>query len=323
MYKSLYTLCIAAVLLLSPASGGCSGASAQDLRPYERLLQQADMQRDLEYIASDEVEGRESGSPGRMMVERYIVGRFKALGLKPWNWSYTQSVPLSDSVVMRNVVGWIPAVRPSDEYIIIGAHYDHIGKLAGRIYNGADDNASGVTVMLSLAQLFSAMKADGAGPRKNLIFIAFDGKEHNLGGSTYFVRTLEIPRKQITCAVNMDMIGTHLVPPGVNDSYMFALGENTLKECYRGYLEYICRKPLYKMDLDLTFYGSRNFYQMMYETSDQHPFVRAGIPAVLFTSAFHEHTYRPTDDVDIIDFPLLRRRTLVIFNFVARLCRDE
>ena len=298
-------------------------ARAQDLRPYERLLSQEDMQRDLGTIASDDMEGRESGSNGKFLCERFLVTEFKSMGLKPWHWSYTQSVPLSDSVMLRNVVGWIPAVRPSEDYIIIGAHYDHIGKLAGHIYNGADDNASGVAAMLSIARLFARMKANGEGPRKNLIFVAFDGKEHNLGGSTYFVKHLEIPHKNITCAVNIDMIGTHLVPPGINDSYMFALGENTLKECYRGYLEYICRKALYKMDMDLTFYGSRNFYKMMYETSDQHPFARAGIPAMLFTSAFHQHTYRPTDDIDIIDFPLLRRRTLVIFNFINRLCRDE
>ena len=72
--------------------------------------------------------------------------------------------------------------------------------------------------------------------------------------------------------------------------------------------------------IDLTFYGSRNFAKMMYESSDQHPFARAGIPAVLFTSAFHEHTYKKTDTPAIIDYPLLRKRTQVIFQFVNRLC---
>ena len=75
--------------------------------------------------------------------------------------------------------------------------------------------------------------------------------------------------------------------------------------------------------IDLTFYGSRNFYKMMYETSDQHAFARAGIPAILFTSAFHEHTYKKTDKPDIINHPLLRKRTMVIFNFINRLCAEN
>ena len=90
-----------------------------------------------------------------------------------------------------------------------------------------------------------------------------------------------------------------------------------------GHLAYLCRRAAYKLDLDLTFYGSRDFYKMMYETSDQQPFARAGIPAVLFTSAFHQHTLKRSDTPAIIDYPLLRKRTLVIFNFINRLCADN
>ena len=123
--------------------------------------------------------------------------------------------------------------------------------------------------------------------------------------------------------VNMDMLGTDLVPPRRNREYLFAIGESSLPESYQGYLSYICARAFYKLDLDLTFYGSRGFYKMMYESSDQHPFVRAGIPAVLFTSAFHEHTLKKTDTPAIINYPLLRKRTQVIFNFINRLCAEN
>lgn len=301
----------------------CVSAFAQVNRSshrYEMLIKQSDMHEMLSYIADDNTCGRESGTSGKQIVEQFIVREFKLMGLKPFHWSYTQSVPYEDSIVLRNVVGLLPASAPSDEYIIVGAHYDHIGQLAGRIYNGADDNASGVTAMLSLARAFSSMKADGAGPSKNLIFVAYDGKELSMSGSKHFVSELGIPAKNIVCAVNIDMLGTDLVPVGKNREYLIVLGEETLPEDVRGYLSYLCNRTLYRMDLDLTFYGSRNFTRMIYETGDQYPFAKAGIPAVLFTSAFHKHTYRPTDDVDIIDFQLLRKRTAVIFNFINRLC---
>ncbi len=180
-----------------------------------------------------------------------------------------------------------------------------------------------MTALLSLARMFTAMKADGKGPRKNLLFVAFDGKELNMAGSRHFVKHLSIPHGRITAMVNLDMLGTDLVPPRRNREYLFAIGENTLPPSYQGYLSYICARAFYKLDLDLTFYGSRTFYKMMEETSDQYPFARAGIPAILFTSAFHEHTYKKTDTPAIIDYPLLRKRTMAIFNFINRLCAEN
>ena len=298
----------------------CTFSNAQSIGKFDYLLRQSEMETDLEYIASDQAGGRASGTSAKQSVEQFMVRRFRSLGLKPYNWSYTQSFRYNDTILVRNVVGYLPAVAPSDEYIIIGAHYDHMGTLAGRVYNGADDNASGVTALLGLAGMFARLKAEGVAPGKNILFVAFDGKELSMSGSEYFVRNLDIPASKITCAINMDMLGTNLVPTGINSDYLIALGEKTLDEKYRGYLSFLTKRALYKMDLDLTFYGSRNFTDIMYRSGDHNSFAKAGIPAVFFTSAFHEHTYKPTDRIDIINFPLLRRRTLVIYNFVLRLC---
>lgn len=292
---------------------------AQDLRKYQKIVTQ-ERQRDiLSYVADDMTEGRESGGRGNDIVRNYIVRTFRNLGLKPVNWSYTQSFCYTDTVAVRNVLGCLPASVPSDEYIVVGAHYDHLGKLHGRVYNGADDNASGVTALISLAEMFSAMKKDGAGPRKNIIFVAFDGKELDMCGSEYFVKHLAgLPGKMV-CAVNMDILGTSLVPTGDDRNYMMAIGEETLPEKYRGHLRYAGRWN-YKMDLTLSFYGSGEFTKLIYRTGDQQNFAEAGIPAVLFTSGFHQHTYKPTDKIDIIDFEILKNRTDVIFDFINYLC---
>ena len=320
MRKSCAILLLAGLFLCLP---GLKTASAQSLRPYENQVSAERQRQILEHLADELTEGRAAGTNGKQLAEQYIVEQFRSMGLKPVDWTYTQSSLYEDSIAIRNVVGLLPASTGSDEYIVIGAHYDHLGRLGHSVYPGADDNASGVTALLSIARMFCAMKADGVGPRKNLLFVAFDGKELDMAGSRWFVRHLPVPKEKVKAMVNMDMLGTDLVPPGRNREYLFAIGENTLPETYQGYLSYLCHRAAYKLDLDLTFYGSRDFYRMMYETSDQHPFARAGIPAVLFTSAFHQHTLKRSDTPAIIDYPLLRKRTLVIFNFINRLCADN
>ena len=277
----------------------------------------------MEYLSHELTQGRASGTAGKALAEHFITDEFRRIGLVPLNWNYTQSFLYQDSIVLRNVVGLIPAINESRDYIVIGAHYDHLGRLGHTIYPGADDNASGVSALLSIARMFAAMRADGTGPRKNLLFVAFDGKELDMAGSRWFVRHLPVSTARVTAMVNLDMLGTDLVPPHKDPDYLFAIGENTLPASYHGYLSYICSRAFHRLDLDLTFYGSRTFSQMMYRTSDQHPFAQAGIPAVLFTSAFHDHTYKKTDTPAIINYPLLRKRAIVIFDFINRLCADN
>ena len=318
MYKRRAILLILSVAtLLAPA------AWSQSLRTYENLVTDEELRSTVEYLAHGMTQGRAAGTPGKELAEHFLVDQFRSIGLIPWNWTYTQSFSYKDSIAVRNVVGLLPALAPTDEYIVIGAHYDHLGMLGHTVYPGADDNASGVAALLSVARSFAAMRAEGRGPRKNLLFVCFDGKELDMAGSRWFVQHLSIPKSRITAMVNLDMLGTDLVPPRSNPEYLFALGEETLPACYRGYLAYACSRAFQRLDLDLTFYGSRNFARMMYNTSDQQPFAAAGIPAVLFTSAFHDHTYKKTDTPAIINYPLLRKRTLVIFNFINRLCADN
>lgn len=294
--------------------------SARISRDYSDLISEKSQMEILDFLADDMCNGRASGTTGAQTAARFIMERFRSMGLKPYNWHYTQSFLYQDSIVLRNVVGVLPAVHRSDEYVIVSAHFDHLGRLGSRVYSGADDNASGVAALLSIAEAFCEMKRDGNGPDKNIIFVAFDGKELSMSGSGHFVANLGINRSRIVCNVNMDILGTDLEPVGDNKEFIIALGENTLKPEYRGYLSYLCQSGRYRMDLDLTFYGSRDFTRMYYEMSDQNSFAQAGIPAVIFTSGFHDHTYKPSDKPDIINFPLLRKRTAIIFNFINNIC---
>lgn len=277
----------------------------------------------LSFLADDLCQGRECGETGCQEAARLIYDEFHRLGLNPLNWKMLQSFRVNDTVVARNIFGVVPALYPTDRYLVVSAHYDHLGKLYSTIYNGADDNASGVTVMLSLAKMFSQQRLSGHAPYKNIIFVAFDAHEKNMCGSKWFVEHLEelgISRKQIDCNINIDIIGTDLEPVGVNPHYIIALGENTLPSKYHGLLTWYSMSEPHRMDLDLTFYKSKNFTKIIYETGDQYLFRQMGIPAVLFTSGFNKYTLKPGDDTQIIDFDLLRKRTLLIYDFVNSIC---
>ena len=297
-------------------------AFSQNVRRFEPLLLEGNLLESVSFLADDMVAGRASGTPGSRLAERYIAGRFKRAGLKPWRGFYTQSFRHGDSLVLRNVVGWIPATEPCDSYIVVGAHYDHLGTINGTIYNGADDNASGVAALIGLADLFGEMHRQGAGPSRNIIFIAFDGKELNMAGSRHFLARCGIHPRKIAAAINIDIIGSGLVPVGSSPDYMIMLGENTLPAKHRGYLTYLSKRVRYKMDVGLDFYGSRDFTRIVFQGGDQRIFSDAGIPAVLFTSGFHHHTYKASDDTGIVDSDLLRKRTILIFNFVNSICQE-
>lgn len=286
---------------------------------YEQIVYQAKQERLMTWLAHDMNHGRATGTRDAARVARYIETHFRQYGLEPFCAGSFYQPFLADSAsgtVGRNVIGIVPSAVPSDEYVLITAHYDHLGVLDGNIYNGADDNASGVTVLLNLADMFGTMKKTRTGPDKNIIFAALDAKELNMAGSKALVGRLQEREMtdSILCAINIDQIGTVLEPVHEADTnFVIVLGENTLHKKHRGLIDMCNRYYNIGLDIDHTFYGSENFTRLFYQLSDQIVFHEAGIPALVFTSGFHRHTYKTTDDPDIISYPVMKKRTLLIF----------
>lgn len=178
------------------------------------------------YLASDKLEGRLVGTKGNNEAAAYIKKHFKKFGLKKFNNDYYQPFKVfikpninkmkSDSVPTQNVVGYIEGSDENlkKEYIVIGAHYDHWGwggtgsgskkKDALAIHNGADDNASGVSALLSILEEFHNKKIS---TKRSIIFISFSGEEEGLLGSKYFVNHLPVDKNSVKVMINMDMVG--------------------------------------------------------------------------------------------------------------------
>lgn len=287
---------------------------------FEQIIYHQKQQQILSFLADDCARGRSTGTLGHQMIGKYIRDQFEAYGLHPFQGHYYQGFRCDSSLVGRNIVGIVPSIIPSDKYVIVSAHYDHIGALNGFVYNGADDNASGVTALMNLAEIFGTMHKAKMGPDKNIVFVAFDAKENSMAGSRHFVKELGIPKEKIVCNINMDQIGCVLEPVHKNrPDYLIILGENTLKKENRGKLAVCNNFYNIHLDLDFTFYGSEAFTTLYYKLSDQVAFSEAGIPALLLTSGFHKHTYKISDDEHLIDYGVLKKRTLLVFYFLMML----
>ncbi|MDR6785063.1 Zn-dependent M28 family amino/carboxypeptidase [Pedobacter africanus] len=164
--------------------------------------------KDVEILSSDAYEGRKTDTRGAEMARTYLIRRFQAAGLKtfPQLQGYEQpfSFKMSNNkqVNGKNLVGFIEGKSAkSDKVIVISAHYDHIGIINGQIYNGADDNASGVAALLKFAAYFAHNKPD-----HTLIFAAFDAEEMGLQGAKAFVANPPVGLDKLKLNINMDMI---------------------------------------------------------------------------------------------------------------------
>ena len=168
------------------------GISAQHSFSTEKLM------RDLRILSSDSLEGRKTDSEGNKKARAYIIENLKKIGIASFGQSYEQSFPVGTGQGV-NIVSFIPGKKK--ETIVVSAHYDHLGVRNNTIYNGADDNASGVSALLAMAEYFKKNT-----PQHNLLFVFFDAEEMGLKGSAHFVEALDLQKEKIILNINLDMV---------------------------------------------------------------------------------------------------------------------
>ena len=299
-----------------------------------RLVTCSTLDGRIEYLCDSLCEGRGSGQRGGGLAAIWLQREFERIGLMRMSGGYAHAVNLSDGKYGRNIIGMLPGSKATtrDRYVIVGAHYDHLGTLDGKVYPGADANASGTAALLSLAEMLSAYKDGGRTHDSNVIFVAFDAKEQDMAGSKALWRMIEngqlrdpqsgktINKGQISLMVNIDQIGCTISPlaSGRKD-YIIMLGNESLKPARRDMLDICNRMFAIDMEIDLTYYGSKNFTRMFYRLSDQRIFVDNGIPAVFFTSGITMNTNKTRDDAQTIDTEILRKRIFLMYHWLEKM----
>ena len=288
----------------------------------------------IEHLCDSLCEGRGSGQRGGGLAAIWLQREFERIGLMRMSGGYAHAVKLGDGKYGRNIIGMLPGSKTTtrDRYVIVGAHYDHLGTLDGKMYPGADANASGTAALLSLAEMLSEYKNGGRTHDSNVIFVAFDAKEHDMAGSKALWRMIEngqlrdpqsgktINKDQISLMVNIDQVGCTMSPlaSGRRD-YIIMLGNESLKPIKRDMLRICNRMFAIDMEIDLTYYGSKNFTRMFYRLSDQRVFVDNGIPAVFFTSGITMNTNKTRDDAQTIDTEILRKRIFLMYHWLEKM----
>jgi hypothetical protein len=247
----------------------------------------------ISFLASDELAGRAIGSPEYDIAAAYVASRFRGAGLQgATEGNYYQEFATDPKRPLKNVVGILPGKHPelSKEAILFSAHLDHLGRKENKgdgIFNGADDNASGVTAVLTLADAFSAENNN----QRTLIFIAFSGEESGLLGSKKFVEQPTWPLDKTIAMVNIEMIGRP--EPGAN-------GKIWMTGWRESNLGVLMNQASISKGVEI--FEHPKFSAMLYRASDNWPLSEKGVAAHSFSAgSLHSDYHQPDDEWDRLD----------------------
>lgn len=323
------------ILLLLAATFSCTSQknSISEVSPvkYIKTITEADLKTHLYIVASDEMQGRETGSPGQKKAGDYLINQYKnnKIPFPKGATEYYQRVPaaylnakkdenLPDS---ENIWAYIEGSEKPNEVVVISAHYDHVGMKNGEIYNGADDDGSGTVALLEIAQAFQIAKNEGNGPKRSVLILHVTGEEHGLHGSRYYSENPLFPLANTITDVNIDMIGRSDEFHKDSNNYVYLIGSDYLSTDLYNICE-DANKNYTNLFIDYKF-NDRNDPNRFYYRSDHYNFAKNGIPSVFLFNGVHADYHKPTDEVEKIEFDALTKRTQLAFAIAWELANRD
>lgn len=315
------------ILFLITATFSCKNAQKvtsgdnSDPSKYINLISEKDLKTMLYVVASDEMEGRETGSKGQKKAGLYMIDQYKKNGVSfpKGATNFYQMVPASFLNARRNenlpdsenIWAYIEGSEKPDEIVVISAHYDHVGIIDGEIYNGADDDGSGTVALLEIAKAFAKAKKEGHGPKRSILFLHVTGEEHGLHGSRYYSENPLFPIANTIANLNIDMIGRRDVEHTASNNYVYVIGADRLSTDLHNLV--VAQNDKYtKIDLDFKFNDPKD-PNHFYERSDHYNFAKHGIPSVFLFNGVHEDYHQKGDEPEKIEYDALTKRTKLAF----------
>lgn len=289
------------------------------------------LHREISFLTDSLCDGRATGTRGNIEAAFWIARKFKSAGLLPLGNGYGLHFTTQNGTTAHNIAGMLPGAYSvhREDYIIVGAHFDHLGQLSGKLYPGADANASGTVAMVTIADMLASMREMGRVYDSNIIFVAFDAKEMNMAGSQALWKLIDyglltdpwtgkvISKEKVRLMVNIDQIGSSLSPIRSNrKDYMLMLGNWSLDTSKRDNIDICNLTSGIGLDLCQSYYGSQAFTETFYRLSDHKVFVENKIPSVFFTSGITMNTNKTWDRAENLDIPVLRKRIVLICHWL-------
>lgn len=318
MKNSKFIIPAIAFLLLQSCAANTSNLSSAFKKSYESITS-SDLKTNLYVVASDEMEGRDTGSEGQKKAGRYLISQYEKMGVsypKSMN-NYYQIVPKEALMGRRgnlpqseNILAFIEGSEKPEEVIVISAHYDHLGMSNGEIYNGADDDGSGTVAVLEIAKAFQMAKKSGNGPKRSILFLHVTGEEHGLLGSKYYAENPVFPMANTVVDLNIDMVG-RCDPANCGKNYVYVIGSEMLSSELKK-INVTANDTTTKLELNYK-YDDPNDTERLYYRSDHYNFAKNGVPVAFFFDGIHADYHKPTDTPDKIDYVALQKRAQLVF----------
>lgn len=319
MKNSKYLILPLAFALLQSCAANLSYSGSPFQKSYESITSD-ELKTHLYIVASDEMEGRDTGSEGQKKAGKYLIEQYQKMGVShPKSMSsYYQIVPKEALNGRRgslpeseNILAFIEGSEKPEEIIVVSAHYDHVGMSNGEIFNGADDDGSGTVALLEMAQAFQLAKKAGKGPKRSILFLHVTGEEHGLLGSKYYADNPIFPMANTVANLNIDMIG-RCDPGNCGKDYVYVIGSEMLSTELKKINEKANKETV---NLFLNYkYDDPNDTERLYYRSDHYNFAKNGIPVAFYFDGIHEDYHKPTDTPDKIDYVALQKRAQLIFS---------
>lgn len=268
-------------------------------------------------LSSDDNQGRKTGEQGHNRACNFLKDYYVAqdiaspLGVDKYYQHIPQSFFSNGLKSSQNVVAYIKGSEFPEQIIIISAHSDHVGVINGVVNNGADDNGSGTSSILEIAQAFKIAEQQGYGPKRSILFLHLTGEEEGLYGSRYYVQHPIFSLQNTIANLNIDMIGRvdklHIDQP----NYIYLIGSDRISTELH-YISEAANREFTQLQLDYK-YNAENDPNRYYYRSDHYNFAQKGIPVIFYFNGEHEDYHLPSDTADKINYPLLEKRTKLIF----------
>lgn len=323
------TILLSSIIAITISCSSSKQTSNSKIAKYINTITADDLKTHLYIVASDEMEGRETGTTGQKKAGQYLINEYISNNVpfpkaainyfQPITAAFLNAKRNENLADSENIWAFIEGSEKPDEILVISAHYDHIGVKNGEVYNGADDDGSGTVALLEIAEAFAQAKKEGHGPKRSILFLHVTGEEHGLHGSRFYTENPLYPLANTIADINIDMIGRRDEFHKNSNNYVYVIGSDYLSTDLYNAVE--GAKKQVDIVLDYKFNDKKDPNRFYYR-SDHYNFAKNGIPSVFLFNGVHDDYHKATDEVSKIEFDALAKRTQLAFAIAWELANN-